>query len=517
MPSTTGIELGPDSCVLVSAAAAQGAVDVRAVHIIGPAVWPAEESALVALLRDARRQFSLPRNARVILWGAPDTASIDQAVAKVATGPLRAAGFQVDSVLSPPEALALLAASRPRASAEPGVVWLALNTHGASIAIVTGRELLFARTFPWSYDARPMTPKAQLLQRYSLISHLAPEVRRGLADVRASHGITVEAAVTCGDLPDLRSLTMPLIEELDLEVETLDSLDGLRLVGKAKAARLGDAAPGIRLACAAAASGPQAAGGGMNSPLRVGAAAGVIVALVGVGYVFSQRASGRPANVESNAPGQPRPTAAPPSGATVAGGTGNHSAQTSPTHAAAPALPAAPSSGSGATELVPPPAAHAAKGPTPAPPAPAGLRPPARQSAASPAVRPAAPAPKSPPSASVAVDARRATKPVAKASTTPAPADPRTRRTSIDPMWLPQSGTPQPPPAPRIRLKEPLPKIDSILIDQDRRLAVIGGRPVAVGEPVGPRVLLRIEQEAIILGEPSGLSVRVELRPRPGR
>jgi hypothetical protein len=35
--------------------------------------------------------------------------------------------------------------------------------------------------------------------------------------------------VTCGDLPDLRSLTMPLIEELDIEVATLDTLEGVDL------------------------------------------------------------------------------------------------------------------------------------------------------------------------------------------------------------------------------------------------------------------------------------------------
>ena len=63
--------------------------------------------------------------------------------------------------------------------------------------------------------------------------------------MRASHGISVDAAVTCGDLPELRSLTMPLIEELDLEVETLDSMEGLRPVGKAKLERLAERAPAL--------------------------------------------------------------------------------------------------------------------------------------------------------------------------------------------------------------------------------------------------------------------------------
>jgi hypothetical protein len=81
-------------------------------------------------------------------------------------------------------------------------------------------------------------------------------------------------------------------------------------------------------------------------------------------------------------------------------------------------------------------------------------------------------------------------------------------------MWLPPRATAQSPAAPRVPLKDPLPKIDSILIDQDRRLAVINGRQLAVGDAVGSRVVLQIEQDAVVFREPSGLAVRVELRPR---
>ncbi len=147
-------------------------------------------------------------------------------------------GFRVESIVTPPQALALLAASRPR-SGNGAVAWLALNIQAAAIAIVHDGELLFARTFEWSYSALNTSGKAQLLQRYSLVAQLAPEVRRGIAAVLANRGLTVEQAVTCGDLPELRSLTMPLIEELDLEVETLDSTDGLRAVreGEGRALR----------------------------------------------------------------------------------------------------------------------------------------------------------------------------------------------------------------------------------------------------------------------------------------
>jgi hypothetical protein len=81
-------------------------------------------------------------------------------------------------------------------------------------------------------------------------------------------------------------------------------------------------------------------------------------------------------------------------------------------------------------------------------------------------------------------------------------------------MWLPPTGTPPSPAARRIPLKDALPKLDSILIDQDRRLAVINGTRVGVGDSVGPRTVLRVEQDAVVLREPSGLAVRVELRPK---
>jgi hypothetical protein len=71
--------------------------------------------------------------------------------------------------------------------------------------------------------------------------------------IRSGHGVTVDAVVTCGDLPDLRSLTMPLTEELDIEVETLDSLEGFDVTKSALADRAIEHAPALRLAAAATA------------------------------------------------------------------------------------------------------------------------------------------------------------------------------------------------------------------------------------------------------------------------
>jgi hypothetical protein len=63
-------------------------------------------------------------------------------------------------------------------------------------------------------------------------------------------------------------------------------------------------------------------------------------------------------------------------------------------------------------------------------------------------------------------------------------------------------------------LKEPLPKVDSILVDQERRLAIVEDVVVGVGDAIGPRIVIQIERDGVILREPSGLVVRVSLRPR---
>ena len=372
MASTTGIELGRESCVLVGVrSSGAGTADVMALHTIEPGAWPTMEVALVEMLRGLRRRKGFPRNARIVAWGLQDDPSGDHGTARALQRPLVAAGFRIESVLTPPQALALLAASRPRHTGEGAVAWLALNMRGAAIAIVHGGELLFARTFEWSYDTRLMSGKAQLLQRYSLVAQLAPEVRRGIAAVRAGRGISVEAAVTCGDLPDLRSLTMPLIEELDLEVETLDSTDGLRAVGKAKAERFAESAPAIRLACAAAMAHSKQRPSATRWAAGVAAAIALVAALGWGSYAYWRGAIVGPAALpQATAPSTPVPSAAQrpggPTGAAARGpGTPQVVAQGPAAAQPATGMPAAPGKATPAAPL-PGPAA------TPVPPKPAG-------------------------------------------------------------------------------------------------------------------------------------------------
>ena len=531
MASTTGIELGLQSCVLVGVRPGRaGTGDVLAIHTIGSSEWPTNDSTLTELLGSVRRAKRLPRRAAVVAWGLPDDA-MDGASIRAALRFVEAAGFRIGSVLTPPQALARLASLRPRQDSADAVVWLALNMHGVAIAIVRSSELLFARTFPWKYTPDLLETKAQLLQRYTLIAHLAPEVRHGIAVVRASHGASVDAVVTCGDLPELRSLTMPLIEELDLEVETLDSAEGLRAARNVKPERLMEAAPAIRLACAATipsavtplASKSIAATMLSEEPsvMRRATAALALVAALGWGvYAYS--------NVFTSSPVRPMPVAM-------------RSGSAESSQASVKAAPKPPPPSTTRSEGKPAPQRPGVKddskpvstvlsvrnGPTSKPeptapplnarstPVPSGLPPMVLQ-------RPAGPlgtdqAEPKPIPRGLQAERRSPPVPVTPSSTLRnGPEQPTSASTDMRTEVLPSAASLRPGTR-YVPLKAPLPQVDSILIDQERRLAIIDGAAVGVGDTVGPRRVSQIESDAVDLREPSGLLVRVHVRSKSSR
>jgi hypothetical protein len=254
MSGVTAIELGVDSCVMARVRVHRGATQISRVYGLQLRESLLPDSGRGGHLRHIRREKGFPRHARVVAWGVPEGTPASDPAARTAIASLLQAGFVIDAVLSPIEALALLAKQRPRPAGRTGAAWLALNQHSVAIAIVQGSELLFSRVFNWNY--RPATTlREELLQRYSLVAHLAPELRHGFDVIRGERGAAVDAIVTCGDLPDLRALTMPLIEELDMEVETLDSFDGLQIVSPARAEEIAEKAPALRLATAAGVEG----------------------------------------------------------------------------------------------------------------------------------------------------------------------------------------------------------------------------------------------------------------------
>jgi hypothetical protein len=453
MHNVTGVEIGLDSCVLVRVRPGADGVRVSAVQGLNDGDWDSGQT-LTDSLRDLRRTGQYPRRARVVAWGAEGGPA--EPLTQAAIAPLVAAGFTVEAVFSPARALLALATARPAAPSRGGEVWLALNRTAAAMAIVEGGRLLFSRVFDWNY--RPAaTVREELLQRYSLVAHLAPEIRHALEVVRQEHGAPVTAIVTCGDLPDLRSLTMPLIEELDMEVETLDTLDGISLEGSV-AGIAADRAPALRLACAAAAT----ARAERLEPRRLAAiAAALVIFLLGgwllAGYLRGTRSEDSPAAA-----------AAPAATVPQAGDRTREAPQQAPVPATA--------AGSAAAVSAPP-----------SPPVPEPRGP--RAAEAGDGTRPAA------------TMGRRETNVPGPVQGNEAPP----RRVA-----RPASQVERAP------LRDALPVVNSILVAPDRRLAVANGEIVREGDAIGRRVLVRIEPGALVLREPSGLEVRVPIRRKLG-
>jgi hypothetical protein len=70
---------------------------------------------------------------------------------------------------------------------------------------------------------------------------------------------------------------------------------------------------------------------------------------------------------------------------------------------------------------------------------------------------------------------------------------------------------------PAAALKDPLPSVSTILVSENRQLAMVDGQIVSVGDRVGRRTVAEIEPHAVRFREPSGFEVRVGLggRERP--
>ncbi len=412
MSSVTGVELGPDYCVLVRARRSASAIEVTAIRIFDHLEWSTDLAVQAGQLREARRELSLPRRAVVVAWngGRPSSAPSPETL-------LDAAGFRVERVLSPADALALLARSvRPAAAGT--TAWVSINHHGAAMAVLRDDAVLYSREFGWRIQAPEQRVQAHLLRRYLYAAQLTPELRRAREAVQRQHGVAIDGAVTCGNVPDLRSLTMPLIDELDIEFETLDSADGYSASGRV-ASVVGQTAATLRRAGVAAAFGADASRS--QRPGRWLAVAAMLTLAAGAAWwAFTI-------------------WAASPS-----------------------ALPELPS---------PPPA-----------PLPIAVQ----------AEQPGTPVATSPP-------------PLPPPAETPRP------RPSIGTQGVDRSdsGTVRPQP-------DPLPSIGGVLISADRRLAVIDGAIVGVGDRVGARTVCGIEPNAVVLREPSGKETRVPIRPKTG-
>ena len=372
--------------------------------------------------------------------------------------PLTNAGFKVERVVSPCNALAALARvktcragrGRPAGSQSTAPVLRSWSSG-------PGKQI-YAHSFPWDSTVGFSGSQARLLQRYSLVSFLSPEIKAAMAEARAS-GFPVEAIVTCGNLPDLRALTMPLIEELDTEVETLDSLEGLTVAPTATD-RLTESAAAIRLACAGAIARPsrpwddskRAAAERQTALIRVAA---VLALLAGIAAAYAgyfewrdwRRAPSAPVMAAAQKP--PRPQAVP------------STPQRTSAEPPVPPSPTAPLIGS--------------------PDQPRVNRPLGAESIGSQAPPNGSRSSVHPPEATAA----------ARGATVPAR------------------------PAPPVLLRDPLPRVTAILISNERRFATVdGGQIIGIGDALGRRVVVDIDERALVLREPSGVHVRVGLGGR---
>lgn len=188
-------------------------------------VAAADHDRFVRELRAARKEADLPLHARVVAWGMPGSGSELDLSHVPEVGPLLEAGFEIDAIVSPAQAMARLVNARKIDTSQTAVAAVALNTHGVATAIVSRGEAISARTFEWPLG-RPFTGgRDELLERYLVVSQVAPQLQHVIDLVRPVYGVNVSSILVCGNLPNLRSLAMLLIDEMDIEIETLDSVD----------------------------------------------------------------------------------------------------------------------------------------------------------------------------------------------------------------------------------------------------------------------------------------------------
>jgi hypothetical protein len=132
-------------------------------------------------------------------------------------------GVRVQSIVTPALGLMSLARLR-RLSAVPNRLeaYVALEETTTAVALVRNGLLLAAGELEWGYrDVYGRT-----LPRDDLASRLSHEIERFVAARGARPDALAEVCV-CGGLPELRSMALGLTEQLDVEVETLDSLFGI--------------------------------------------------------------------------------------------------------------------------------------------------------------------------------------------------------------------------------------------------------------------------------------------------
>ena len=141
--------------------------------------------------------------------------------------PIVDAGFLVEGVTTP--CGALWSQARLRSPLLPGQVHahVVLGVSQSALGIFTDASLLYARDLDWGYAA-PSSGTTTAQDRETLADRLSMELRRSFLYLNQYWEQDVSQVMLCGDMPEIRSLTAPMIERLNIEVETLDTLEGIQ-------------------------------------------------------------------------------------------------------------------------------------------------------------------------------------------------------------------------------------------------------------------------------------------------
>ena len=174
---------------------------------------PLADAIVAGALRDGRRETGY--------------AAVSAEELRARLLPLTEAGVKIESVTTPALAHASLVRQRRALLPDAVVAVLSVNAEATAITVVHGNVVLFARELPWGDRTEAPGSDQDGAARAVFASRIAAELRRSLVYVRQSQKADVSRLLVCGDLFDLRSLTGPLINELALDVETLDVGDDL--------------------------------------------------------------------------------------------------------------------------------------------------------------------------------------------------------------------------------------------------------------------------------------------------
>jgi hypothetical protein len=199
--------------------------DPRAVAPEGGTSLPEGTETASAVLFDdpASHVPGAPREAAVVVVPVVDVRS--------RLAPLIAAGFTIEAAVTVPLALASVSRLLHRHPGDTVRAYLAVNADATAVAIVRNGLLLFAREIPIAADTTILDAgageTAVRSSRAEFTIRLGAELKRSLLLFRQQTALDVARVFICGELPNLRALTAPLIHILNVEVETLDSMEGL--------------------------------------------------------------------------------------------------------------------------------------------------------------------------------------------------------------------------------------------------------------------------------------------------